>query len=169
MSTSIEPARKRSSMERVQDAAVDLGLEIKVVRMDQSTRTAQEAADACGCSVGQIVKSLIFEEATDGTLVLVLVSGINNADLKLLRDLHGLHLQRCDTRKVRNVTGFAIGGVAPIGHLTPIRTFMDEDLLKYDVVWAAAGRPDSVFSVEPGALAMAAVAQVTHVCKQGQD
>lgn len=163
MNMPTEPAPKRSSMDRVRDAADELGLAIEIVRMDQSTRTAQEAADACGCAVGQIVKSLVFENAENQSLVLILVSGSNNADLELFSSEHGLTLQRCDTRKVRNVTGFAIGAVAPIGHLTPITTFIDEDLLQFDIVWAAAGRPDSVFSVDPKALAMAVKARTTPV------
>lgn len=163
MSAPTDQSPKSSSMDRVRDAAEVLGLDIKIVQMEQSTRTAQEAANACGCLVGQIVKSLVFEEAVDQSLVLILVSGGNNADLELLRQTHGLTLLRCDTRKVRNVTGFAIGGVAPIGHLNPIRTFMDEELLDHDVVWAAAGRPDSVFSVNPVALANTTGAHITRV------
>lgn len=155
--------RKRSSIDRVCDAAAEHGLEIEILTMDQSTRTAEEAAAACGCSVGQIVKSLIFEDASDGSLVLILVSGVNRVDAELLGQTHGLSLDRCDTRKVRNVTGFAIGGVAPIGHLTPIQTFMDEDLLTHDHVWAAAGRPDSVFRVNANALAKATGATLTRV------
>ena len=163
MTTPTESVPKKSSIDRVQDAARQLGLDIEILRMNQSTRTAQEAAEACSCAVGQIVKSLVFEDSDSESLVLILVSGSNNADLELFSADHGLTLQRCDTRKVRNVTGFAIGGVAPIGHLTPIRTFMDEDLLRYDIVWAAAGRPDSVFSVDPRALAEATDALTTRV------
>ncbi|MCP4314865.1 MAG: YbaK/EbsC family protein [Hyphomicrobiales bacterium] len=166
MSAPTDQSPKRSSMDRVRDAAGELGHDIEIVKMDQSTRTAQEAADACECVVGQIIKSLVFEDAADQSLVLILVSGSNNADLQLFQQAHGLTLQRCDTRKVRNVTGFAIGGVAPIGHLNPIRTFMDEDLLAYDVVWAAAGRPDSVFSVDPVALAKATGAHTARVSNQ---
>lgn len=155
--------RKRSSMDRVRDSAAELGLDIEIRRMDQSTRTAQEAADACGCAVSQIVKSLIFENAADGNLILLLVSGNNNADLDYLSESRGLRLQRCDTRKVRNETGFAIGGVAPIGHINPIRTCVDRTLLEHDTVWAAAGRPDSVFSVDPKALVAAIEAEIITV------
>lgn len=164
MNEPTEPTSKRSSLDRVRDAATQHGLEIEIITMDKSTRTAEEAADACGCVVGQIVKSLVFEDADNQSLVLILVSGSNNADLDLFSSEHSLTLQRCDTRKVRNVTGFAIGGVAPIGHLTPIKTYMDKDLLRYDSVWAAAGRPDSVFSVDPKALAEATGALTTRVC-----
>nr|WP_136657516.1 YbaK/EbsC family protein [Nitratireductor sp. XY-223] len=152
-------------MDRVRDSADELGLDIEIRRMDQSTRTAQEAADACGCKVGQIVKSLVFEDAANGQLILLLVAGNNNADIDHLADRYGMKLQRCDTRKVRNETGFAIGGVAPIGHINPIRTCVDETLLKHDVVWAAAGRPDSVFSVDPNTLVAAIDAEIITVMK----
>ena len=156
---------KLSSIERVRRAAETLGLEIDIVRMDQSTRTAQEAADACGCSVAQIVKSLVFVNAETEALILLLVPGDKNADLALIEQHYGLKLQRCDTRKVRNETGFAIGGVAPIGHINPIRILMDQSLLTHPVVWAAAGRPDSVFSVEPKSLCAAIGAETVSVSK----
>jgi len=144
-----------SSMARVADAATALGLLIELKMMEQSTRTAEDAARACGCEVGQIVKSLVFENTTNGALVLLLVSGQHNADLSFISDHYGLKLKRCDGRRVRDETGFAIGGVAPIGHLAPIPVHMDKTLLGHETVWAAAGRPDSVFSVDPNALCAA--------------
>lgn len=165
MNTPDGAAGKLSSIERVRRAAEALGLEIDIVRMDQSTRTAQEAADACGCSVAQIVKSLVFENAETEALILLLVPGNKNADLALIEQRYGLKLQRCDTRKVRNETGFAIGGVAPIGHINPIRILMDQSLLTHPVVWAAAGRPDSVFSVKPKSLCAAAGAEIVGVTR----
>lgn len=144
-----------SSMARVADAASALGLPIELKVMDQSTRTAEDAGRACGCEVGQIVKSLVFENAKSGALVLLLVSGGHYADLDFISDRYGLTLKRCGGRRVREETGFAIGGVAPIGHLVPIPVYMDTALLGYETVWAAAGRPDSVFSVDPKALAEA--------------
>ena len=152
MSEAIVP-KPGSSMERVAQDAERLGLKIELKVMDQSTRTAEEAAAACGCNVGQIVKSLVFEDAETGKLVLLLVSGDRNADLDYLSARYMLKLKRCDGRRVRDETGFAIGGVAPIGHTAPIATYLDESLLRHDTVWAAAGRPDSVFSVDPKALA----------------
>ncbi|GAB4353029.1 MAG: YbaK/EbsC family protein [Oricola sp.] len=152
-----------SSMERVARDAERLGLQIGLRVMDQSTRTAEEAAAACGCAVGQIVKSLVFENAATGALVLLLVSGDRNADLDYISERYGLKLKRCDGRRVRDETGFAIGGVSPLGHKAPIATFMDESLLGYGTVWAAAGRPDSVFSVDPKALAAAIKPQVIAV------
>ena len=151
MSNPVVP-KPGSSMERVAQDAERLGVQIELRVMDQSTRTAEDAAKACGCTVGQIVKSLIFENADTGALALLLVSGSHNADLEYISSRYGLNLKRCDGRRVRDETGFAIGGVAPIGHKAPVATWLDESLLDYETVWAAAGRPDSVFSVDPGAL-----------------
>lgn len=151
------------SMERVRLAAKRLNLAIQIRRMDQSTRTAEDAAQACGCSVAQIVKSLIFEDAVSGALVLLLVSGRHNADTDHIGRKYGLKLRRCDPRRVREETGFAIGGVAPIGHIAPVPTYMDRTLLALPIVWCAAGRPDSVFSVEPARLRAAVEATVIDV------
>jgi prolyl-tRNA editing enzyme YbaK/EbsC (Cys-tRNA(Pro) deacylase) len=144
-----------SSMARVARAAKDAGLEIRILKMAQSTRTAEEAAEAAGCDVSQIVKSLVFENTSTKKLELMLVSGSHNADMDYISERYGLSFARCDVRRVREETGFAIGGVAPIGHLSPIRIYMDRTLLDHERVWAAAGRPDSVFSVDPKALASA--------------
>lgn len=154
---------KLSSIDRVRNSADALGLQIDIRKMGDSTRTASEAADACGCSVAQIVKSLIFENETDQSLILCLVSGKNQADTGYISKHYGIHLKRCDTRRVRRETGFAIGGVAPIGHINPIAIYMDESLLKFEHVWAAAGRPDSVFRVEAQALCAAIGARVIRV------
>ena len=153
-----------SSMARVAQAAETLGLPIELKTMDQSTRTAGEAAEACGCHVAQIVKSLVFVDVDRQALVLLLVSGRNNADLAHLQAKHGLTLDRADTRRVRDETGFAIGGVAPIGHLAPLPVYMDESLLTFSEVWAAAGRPDSVFRTDPSELARVTDATVLDVC-----
>lgn len=158
-----EVRQPKSSIERVAAEAERLGLDIEVKTFEQSTRTAEEAAEACGCDVAQIVKSLVFVDADTGALVLVLVSGAHALDTAFVDERHGLRLERCDTRRVRSETGFAIGGVAPIGHLTPIRVLMDETLLQHAIVWAAAGRPDSVFSVDPKALQDACAAKVIAV------
>lgn len=144
-----------SSMARVVDAANTMGLSIALKTMDQSTRTAEEAAAACRCDVGQIVKSLVFRDIEHDVLVLMLVSGRHNANLDHVREAYELKLERADTRRVRDETGFAIGGVAPIGHKQPLPIYVDEALLAYSQVWAAAGRPDTVFSVDPKALAKA--------------
>jgi len=158
-----EGSAKPSSIDRVRNSADALGLQIDIKRMDESTRTAGEAADACGCSVAQIVKSLVFENEADQSLILCLVSGAHQADITYISKHYGIHLKRCDTRRVRRETGFAIGGVAPIGHVSPIAIYMDESLLDFDHVWAAAGRPDSVFRVEAKALCEAIGARVIRV------
>jgi len=162
MSNPVVP-KPGSSMERVAQDAERLGLQIELRVMDQSTRTAEDAAEACGCTVGQIVKSLVFENADTGALALLLVSGSHNADLEYISSRYGLNLKRCDGRRVRDETGFAIGGVAPIGHKAPVATWLDESLLDYETVWAAAGRPDSVFSVDPRALVDAVKPQLITV------
>lgn len=152
-----------SSMARVARAAKDAGLEIRILKMTQSTRTAEEAAVAAGCDVSQIVKSLVFENTSSGELNLMLVSGVHNADMDYISEHYNLSFTRCEVRRVRDETGFAIGGVAPIGHLNPIAVYMDRTLLDHDLVWAAAGRPDSVFSVDPKALASAIGAELIDV------
>ena len=144
------------SIERVTTAASEAGLDIEVRRMGASTRTAEEAAQQCGCSVAQIVKSLIFQGESSGRLYLFLLSGSNQLDLAKAAALTGEMLKRGDPRHIRNETGFAIGGVSPIGHLVAIPAFADETLLTFDRVWAAAGAHDAVFAAEPGALLKAA-------------
>ena len=136
------------SIDRVRDAIASFDNDITIKQMPGSTRTAQDAANAIGCEVGQIVKSLIFE-TENGGLVLLLVSGKHNVDLKQFKNQFGQALKRADPQKVRKETGFAIGGVAPIGHLKQVDTWLDESLLAYDVLWAAAGAPNAVFSVTP--------------------
>ena len=151
------------SIRRVEQAAEAAGLAIEVRRMGESTRTAEEAAQQCGCSVAQIVKSLIFQGKDSGRLVLFLIAGNNRLDTTRAAELAGEKLDRADPRLIRERTGFAIGGVAPIGHLEPIAAFADETLLGYDVVWAAAGAHDAVFSAEPEALLAAANAQAAAI------
>ncbi|MCU0830338.1 MAG: YbaK/EbsC family protein [Rhizobiaceae bacterium] len=144
-----------SSLERVRLAADRAGLSIEVKIMAQSTRTAAEAASACGCAVAQIVKSLVFETVPDGRLVLLLVSGSNMVDLDAIARRYRLSLKRTDIQRVREETGFAIGGVAPLGALRPLETWMDAALCHHGIVYAAAGRPDAVFAVAPRSLAAA--------------
>ncbi len=151
------------SINRVRQAALRAGLEIEVVRMGASTRTAQEAADQCGCSIDQIVKSLIFQGKSSGKLYLFLLRGSRKLDLAKASTLSGEPLDRADVQTVRDVTGFAIGGVAPIGHISPIKTFADEGMNGLESVWAAAGAHDAVFQVEPKALLVAANAQTGNI------
>lgn len=144
------------SADRVRQAAEAAGLPLLIREMPQSTRTAEDAAAACGTTVGQIVKSLIFRGAASGEPLLLLVSGKNRVDTTAVAQAIGEALERMDADAVRAATGFAIGGVAPIGAVAPIRTYIDEDLLDYATVWAAAGSPNAVFEAEPAALARAA-------------
>jgi prolyl-tRNA editing enzyme YbaK/EbsC (Cys-tRNA(Pro) deacylase) len=151
------------SARRVAAAAEALGLVIEVREMPQSTRTAADAAIACGCAVAQIVKSLIFRGAESNAPILLLVSGQNRVDERLVAETIGEALARADAAFVRAATGFAIGGVPPLGHASSLATFVDEHLLTFDVVWAAAGTPSTVFSVDPQALARATGAKPIRV------
>jgi prolyl-tRNA editing enzyme YbaK/EbsC (Cys-tRNA(Pro) deacylase) len=148
------------SIERVTKAAAAAGLQIEIKRMGASTRTAEEAAAQCGCTVAQIVKSLVFQGVESGRLFLFLVSGVNQLDLAKAASVAGEPLKRADPRHVRDETGFAIGGVSPIGHLIDIPAFADQSLLTFDRVWAAAGAHDAVFATVPQALVSAARATV---------
>jgi prolyl-tRNA editing enzyme YbaK/EbsC (Cys-tRNA(Pro) deacylase) len=148
------------STDRVKAAADAAGLAVEIRAMPQSTKTAEEAAAACGTSVAQIVKSLVFRKAVSGEPVLLLVSGANRVDQQAAQSEIGEALERIDAGAVREITGFAIGGVAPLGSLTRLDTFMDADLLTFETVWAAAGAPHSVFGVDPRALAAATGAKI---------
>jgi len=148
---------------RVQAAAEVLGLAIAVRLMPDSTRTAVEAAAACGCTVSQIIKSLIFKGKDSGRPILVLVSGSNRVNEKGVVGTIGEALARPGADFVRATTGFAIGGIPPLGHAVPLSTYMDEDLLRYGEVWAAAGTPNAVFSVDPARLRDALRATVIRV------
>lgn len=141
------------SAKKVADAAAALGLSIHVREMDRSTRTAEEAADACGVSVGQIVKSLVFVRRQSKQPLLLLVSGKNRVNEKGIALHLGEPLERPAAERVRDLTGYAIGGIPPFGHAARLPTFIDRDLLDYELVWAAAGTPRAVFSIDPRALA----------------
>lgn len=123
---------------------------VSVRSFPEGTRTAAEAARAVGCELGQIVKSLVFVAA--GRPTVALVSGTNRLDETKLGGLAGLPVTKADAETARAATGYAIGGVPPFGHATEVPVFMDADLLRFDVVWAAAGRPDSVFEITPSRL-----------------
>jgi prolyl-tRNA editing enzyme YbaK/EbsC (Cys-tRNA(Pro) deacylase) len=158
-----KPAVVAPSAVKVQEAADRLGLAITVREMAQSTRTAEEAAAACGCDVAQIVKSLVFAGKASGRPYLLLVSGRNRVNERAVASLIGDALLRPDAETVRDRTGFAIGGIPPFGHARPLPTFVDEDLLAHAIVWAAAGTPSAVFSVDPKALARAVDGKVIRI------
>jgi prolyl-tRNA editing enzyme YbaK/EbsC (Cys-tRNA(Pro) deacylase) len=149
--------------QRVQAALQALDLDCQVVELPASTRTAPEAAAAVGCTVGQIVKSLIFRGKESGRAVLSLVSGANRVNEQILTGLLGEPVGKADADFVREQTGFAIGGVAPLAHAHPILTFIDEDLLQYEEIWAAAGTPNAVFRLKSADLQRMTGGQVVKV------
>jgi prolyl-tRNA editing enzyme YbaK/EbsC (Cys-tRNA(Pro) deacylase) len=140
------------SAQKVQDALNALGYSFTVIEADTHTRTAQQAADFAGCELGQIVKSLIFKGQTSAKPILVLTSGANRVDEKRIAVYAREAIGRADPDFVRAVTGFAIGGVPPLGHIQPIETYLDEDLMQYTTIWAAAGTPNAIFELTPRAL-----------------
>lgn len=152
-----------ASAQRVQSALETLGVELKVVELPQSTRTAQEAADAVGCEVGQIAKSLVFRGKVSGRAVLIITSGANRVDAAMVAGELGEPLEKADADFVRRETGYAIGGVPPVGHATRIITIIDQDLLGYKEIWAAAGTPRAVFRLNPQDLARITGGEVTRV------
>lgn len=132
----------------VQQALAQKGLAFEVIELSASTRTANDAANAIGCDVAQIMKSLLFCTAITNQPVLVLASGINRVNEKTIAQWVGEKILKADAHFTREITGFAIGGVPPIGHTQTItHIFIDEDLLQYHVLWAAAGTPHAVFSL----------------------
>lgn len=140
----------KPAVRQVVDALLEAGVETQPVEFEASTRTAEDAASALGVDVGQIVKSLLFVQG--GEPALVLVSGANRASTPKLEAALGGVVIRADAGTVRRVTGYAIGGVPPVGHPEPLRTLIDADLLAYPTVYAAAGTPNSIFPIEPRAL-----------------
>lgn len=151
---------------RVVEAAAVLGLEIEVRRFPEGTRTAQDAANAIGCPVGAIAKSIVL--MADDRPVLVLTSGANRADLgKVASVLGATAVRRATADEARAATGFPIGGTAPWAHPYPLHVLCDEDLRGYDTVWAAAGTPDTVFQLTPDDLVRVAGAQPADVAESG--
>jgi prolyl-tRNA editing enzyme YbaK/EbsC (Cys-tRNA(Pro) deacylase) len=162
------PSGWHPKVARVLGAAEERGLQIELRRFPEGTRTAVDAARAVGCDVGQIVKSLVFVAGDQP--VLVLVSGADRADpdrLSAAFEATGGRpqptIRRATADEAREATGYSIGGIPPLGHVRPLPVLIDEGLLKHDVVWAAAGLPDTVFSVAPDRLARAAGARVVAV------
>jgi len=159
-----EPA-VHPSTQRVLEAARKLGLAIEVRHFAEGTRTAQEAAQAVGASLGQIAKSMVF--LADGKPVLVLTSGPNRVDTaKVAQHLGASQVRRASADEVRSATGFAIGGVPPFGHVRPLTVLFDRDLLQFETVWGAAGTPNAVFAIQPQRLADASGAVVADIKEQ---
>lgn len=140
------------SLSRVRDALRAAGAAPEIVEMPQSTRTATEAAEAAGCTVDQIAKSILFRGEASGHVLLFITAGGRRVDADRASALAGETLGKADADLIRAETGFAIGGVAPLGHLMPLRSFLDPRLLDFPVVWAAAGTPRHIFAIAPDAL-----------------
>lgn len=152
-----------TSAQKVQDALAARGMSLQVVELPDSTRTAIEAAQAIGCTVGQIVKSLVFKGKRSGKPVLVIASGSNRVDERKIEALLGEPLGKADADFVRQQTGFVIGGVPPVGHSQPLLTYLDADLLGYSEIWAAAGTPHAVFRLTPQELCELTAGQVVEL------
>jgi Cys-tRNA(Pro) deacylase len=153
--------KPKAAVLRVEAALAAAGIESEVLHTPGSARTAEEAAAAIGTSVAQIVKSLVF--TCDGTPVLALVSGVNRLDTKALAALAGGTISRPDADAVREATGYAIGGIPPLGHPAQLPTWIDRDLLAFDVVWAAAGTHHAVFPIAPQELVRATGGTVAEI------
>ena len=137
---------------KVQDFLSSNGYNCTVFQLPGSARTAQEAADAIGCSTAQIAKSLVFKNRQSGEPVLVIASGANRVDIKKIKDQLGLKLGRADGNYVKERTGFAIGGIPPVCHTVALQTILDPDLKKYQEIWAAGGTPHALFKLIPADL-----------------
>jgi prolyl-tRNA editing enzyme YbaK/EbsC (Cys-tRNA(Pro) deacylase) len=156
-----------SGPERVQAALHEVGVDIEVVQLLESTRTAIEAAQAMKCDVGAIAKSLLF--MADGEPLLVICGGDRRVDTARVAGLVGAQsLKMAPAEEVKRITGFAIGGVPPIGHGTPLRKLMDKRLLRWPVIYAAAGAHDALFPIEPGLLARVSEATLADVVSDGE-
>ncbi len=151
------------SAQKVQHALRQFGVSCRVVELPGSTRTSKDAAEAVGCKVEQIAKSIVFQGKQSGKPILVVASGSNRINEKKLRDLVAEPVTKADADFVRQETGFVIGGVPPVGHAKPLDIFIDEDLLKYDEIWAAAGTPHAVFKLTSAELTKIAGGKVVNI------
>lgn len=141
-----------ASVQRVQEALAAGGFGCQVMVLPASARSATEAAQAIGCRVEQIVKSLVFQGGRTQTPILVVASGVNRVNEQMLSALVAEPIEKAAAQFVREYTGFAIGGVPPLAHRQPLRTFIDRDLWQYETIWAAAGSPYAVFQLTPAEL-----------------
>lgn len=156
-----EPLGKSAA--KIQAELNKYGLELKVVTMQDSTRTCVEAANAIGCEVGQIAKSMIFRGKTSGMPVLIVASGDNRINEKKMKEYLGEAVFRPDASFVQESTGFAIGGIPPIGHVNKLKCFIDSDLFRYSELWAAAGTPFDVFRISPDQLSTITQGQIIDI------
>ncbi len=153
-----------TAVDRVRQALATLGLPVQVTEFDQSTATSQQAADTLGVPLATIVKSLVFLAGEQP--ILVLASGANRVDTGKLARSAGARIKKADADCVRQATGFVIGGVAPVGHATPLPVYIDRDLLQYDLLWAAAGSPYAVFPISPSDLVRITSGQVVDLAQE---
>ncbi|HSB04114.1 MAG TPA: YbaK/EbsC family protein [Thermodesulfobacteriota bacterium] len=151
------------SVQKVQDALTALGFSIQIVELQATTRTSVEAAQAVGCRVEQIAKSLVFQGKQTNRSILVVASGPNRVNEKRIAELVSEPIGKADADFVRQHTGFVIGGVPPIGHIEKLEIFIDEDLLQYGEIWAAAGSPHAVFKLTPSVLIKMTDGRVTPI------
>lgn len=159
-----EQPQLSQSASRVQQALQAKGVELVVRELPGSTRTAKDAADSVGCTVERIAKSLIFRCVESGSPLLVVASGANRVDLNRVAEIVGEPLEMAKPDFVREVTGYAIGGVPPLAHATPLRTLVDQDLMEYDSVWAAAGTPHALFELKPSVLLEITEGRLVRIC-----
>lgn len=152
-----------TSAQRVQDALAARGLDCRIVEHEAPSRTSIEAASLLGCEVGQIAKSLVFRRGADGGAVLVVASGANRVDEAKVAAILGVAIGRADAAFVREATGYAIGGIPPLGHATVMPVLVDRDLLRYAVVYAAGGTPNALFPIPPDDLVRASGGTVADV------
>jgi Cys-tRNA(Pro) deacylase len=157
------PDSSDTSVRKVEKALKAHGIECEVLNMQETTRSAQDAADALGCRVEQIVKSLVFMTKKTKKSILVVASGANRVNTKKIRELLSEPIKMADPHFVRAKTGFVVGGVPPLGHSSPLKTFIDEDLLKYPEIWAAAGTSNTLFKLSPDDLQKITRGQVISV------
>jgi|TARA_A100001035_G_C27758020_1_gene489802 prolyl-tRNA editing enzyme YbaK/EbsC (Cys-tRNA(Pro) deacylase) len=155
--------KKHNSQLKVVDAFKQKGIEIDILNLDVSTKTSQEAADAVGCDIEQIAKSIVFFESVQNKLVQIFVSGPNKVNLESFQNQTNLRIEKADAEYVRESTGFAIGGVAPLGHKNRPLYFIDETLIDFHEVWCAAGTPSSLFKLKTEDLLKATEAKILNI------
>ena len=155
--------RKHNSQQKVIEAFKEENINIEILNLDVSTKTSQEAADAVNCDIKQIAKSIVFFESTKNKLVQIFVSGPNRVNLESFQNQTNLNIEKADADYVRENTGFAIGGVAPLGHKNSPLYFMDNTLVEFEEVWCAAGTPSSLFKLKTEDLLRVTEAKIVNI------